>query len=687
MCLILLVLPQVLALSCSSYICPDASVPSKQRQNTVCDLNCMTEMCAFDSVTPQTSPCLSLCDVPCQVSVLGDGKCDSGTCYAECSTQECAWDYGDCGFCAQDCTDYLGFQDMLGDGVCQPACDYESCEFDAGDCVTEDFPFLIYVSNTTQTEENGSFRAPFSNLHEAFLSVWAPYTRIYLLVGVHSLELRSGLTDRNPLSHLPSSVLSITLTTLYCANPSTDHSECATSRAELYASRSQITLTVSSKLVVTDLVIRGDYDLLPGCWEPLCTYCPFVTETSPGVWKTDHAHTVEAGHFAPQSLCDEYRNFTLFDVKKGARLEMQKVTFQHHRQQMQALILSTCASVTLINVDFINILPLRDSSDNAAVILHHSDGNFCGNLTYRGGTVSYLNNGYEYQQDTVVTGFLHSEFYDSVLLDSILFHHNDVILGFDISTELFLLHFDDTHLVTIHNCTFQSNLLTTASLIAFHTDSPLPLLLTSTSTLLYQPETHFILTNTVFVSNYAQAGSLIQVYFFSDHRNVHISNCTFRGNVVRTAVLQLINADLLEEFTTGIWMQMVENEKVVDVFSPRRKTEMNFVVFEGNAGGINVVQAEKVGNLMWKNVSFEGNGDFPMNLNRNAEIIAEFLSNSIIYMRKIPIVFPLSPCKSLISLTDTFNFTLLDSQITSSYCPTGSGGLTFSGNSTYVTPK
>jgi len=77
-------------------------VESTQVGDGVCDLDCMSAPCFYDSdQEPKTaSDCFGACVVQgCGAVLLGNGKCDEA-----CDFQMCGWDWGDCGFCAEQCT-------------------------------------------------------------------------------------------------------------------------------------------------------------------------------------------------------------------------------------------------------------------------------------------------------------------------------------------------------------------------------------------------------------------------------------------------------------------------------------------------------------------------------------------------------------------------------------------------------
>jgi len=124
---------------CSETLCPLAWVFSTQRGNGVCDLPCNTVLCGLDSalVSPfvdfSTSDCYGACTAAFFSWALGDFDCQS---YFGLETAECGWDAGDCGYCADGCKAYSGFESDLGNGECQQACNSLACAFDGGDCVS-----------------------------------------------------------------------------------------------------------------------------------------------------------------------------------------------------------------------------------------------------------------------------------------------------------------------------------------------------------------------------------------------------------------------------------------------------------------------------------------------------------------------------------------------------------------------
>eukprot|EP00397_Hematodinium_sp_SG-2012_P040163 GEMP01043961.1.p2 GENE.GEMP01043961.1~~GEMP01043961.1.p2 ORF type:complete len:210 (-),score=34.85 GEMP01043961.1:257-886(-) len=80
-------------------------------------------------VGPEGDSCPQHC-----LSGLGDGVCLTGEASAECRTEKCNFDGGDCNkdgssTCAPGCYDH-----WMGDGVCDPLCMVSSCRGEESDC-------------------------------------------------------------------------------------------------------------------------------------------------------------------------------------------------------------------------------------------------------------------------------------------------------------------------------------------------------------------------------------------------------------------------------------------------------------------------------------------------------------------------------------------------------------------------
>lgn len=87
--------------------------------NHKCDAECNTEACFFDM-----GDCKHMCSPTCHTPWLGDGDCDT-----LCFTESCGFDKGDCKECSKGCR-----PDRIGNGICDGDCMNNECHWDMGDC-------------------------------------------------------------------------------------------------------------------------------------------------------------------------------------------------------------------------------------------------------------------------------------------------------------------------------------------------------------------------------------------------------------------------------------------------------------------------------------------------------------------------------------------------------------------------
>ena len=128
------------SLDCNHFKCSLYMVYCIQRDNDICDINCLSEVCNFDTppglntkLDKSQSPCLSVCldYTECPIEHLGDGKCNSGKEYLECNHNVCGFDWGDCGYCEQGCFK----EDIENTETCKDECNNVYCSMQGEVCV------------------------------------------------------------------------------------------------------------------------------------------------------------------------------------------------------------------------------------------------------------------------------------------------------------------------------------------------------------------------------------------------------------------------------------------------------------------------------------------------------------------------------------------------------------------------
>jgi hypothetical protein len=99
------------AFECNKLMCPTFYLNNPiDYNNRTCDLSCNSLPCNLDIMTDKlqeplfktfkSSDCYMDCMEICEPTLLSNDVCDP-----TCSTAECGFDLGKCGYCARDCKD------------------------------------------------------------------------------------------------------------------------------------------------------------------------------------------------------------------------------------------------------------------------------------------------------------------------------------------------------------------------------------------------------------------------------------------------------------------------------------------------------------------------------------------------------------------------------------------------------
>jgi len=570
---------------------------------------------------------------------------------------------------------------MLGNGACERDCNTASCNYDGGDCISEGQPYPYYVSSRPHNPAVGSFAHPYTGLYPAFQGLQSGFSTIYLLSGNHSLTLPVGTNNLDPLAVL---TLTLTLTTLYCTGTN-DHPECSYARAQLFAPRNLIALTINRKLTLLDLDIRGDYDLVPGCFEWTCTMCPFARYNSElGMWLSDQGEVLNSTKIAQMSQCEAFTEFNFITAMKGAALNIKKVTFKHHRQRLKSLLTSFCANITLTEVDFYDIQNANNSG-NSAIVRQQASPPYCGTFRYTNGTVSFLNNGFEMQSNTLTSGFMRVNTMEVLLFDNVTFEYNNIMVGSSTSADSALMYFINPRQVTFRNCLFQYNMAVTGGAFALTSNQLMPVLLDGENRLIEQNFEHFVVENTRFWNNSATYGGAFYISFASDHQNIVIRNCSFEQNFAALGgIIQVQNAYLADEFAVGTTSLMLIENDIVEVYYPPRHLILDNVNMTSNYGP-GVLQVSNIGQLWVHNVRFDRCGRLITSQTFLDVVLQGYIDHPKTYMKGIGLTAESPQCLNTVSTVNVYNVTIENMSLLRGLCDGGSPGWVQTGNSSIVT--
>jgi hypothetical protein len=306
---------------------------------------------------------------------------------------------------------------------------------------------------------------------------WRGYTTIYLLEGVHTLSTvsldssyKKCTDDLSPLSRqstttqgqqgggqkttTTTSKSTVTVKTALCSD--LNISGCASSAATIELTSDKVVLSASSiKLVFSGVKLDGTKSLYTDkCTSgDSCSYCPYYIEVAKGYLMDDRGNVSEVRDLQVGRDCESFNDIVFITVANGGALTMKDVQVNNFRQQFSSII-SADGAVTLQNTDFDNVQTGRD-----AVVVGNckTDPSTSCVFTYTSGSITRLNNGYEYRSDLVQYGFLSLTRFYSVALSSLTFSKNAVFYGS--SSTPTLISLSSTYMTsTLSSLTFDTNL-------------------------------------------------------------------------------------------------------------------------------------------------------------------------------------------------------------------------------------
>jgi predicted outer membrane repeat protein len=407
----------------------------------------------------------------------------------------------------------------------------------------------------------------------------------------------------------------------------------------------------------------------------MCLYCPFLQQSESGEWLNDREEVVDAELYANQTYCDEYH--TMVFIETTASLWLQNVTFEGFRQQLKALITTECGDLIMQNVSFIGCLSSYNSVFSG-LIQHFCPASNqpynCGQILYTGGTISLLNNGYEYQPSIAQAGFLSSQGILLLALSDLQFLSNVVMVGQDTGLDSALLTLTDFRQLRVWNCLFSSLIVDTAAVLV--DSSYLFPLVVVNGIASEQLLTHVSIQNCAFTNVTVLNGSIVALTYAQDHHNIHLENVTFTDSIAAQNLLNVYNVESMDEDRAGLKRTL----KAVQVFFPPRYVTVVGLVARGNIC-VETVFIANVGNLAILSAALLQNGDAKSTLSPFLSAFDRFTAhNAEGYLSLTPTLANTVACKAAISLLSVLNLTFLTNNITEHFCPNGISGLSLIGS-------
>lgn len=560
------------------------------------------------------------------------------------------------------------------------SCNTELCYWDFGDCVTAQNPIKVYVSASAVGPFLGAWESPYNSLLTAVSSVWAPYTLIYLLKGQHYLQPQGT----NQILTIAATHLQVQ--TLFCTDNVGDHLQCASQPAILQMTTSDVQFLINTRLTLQDVTVKGGFSLIEGCSSDYCSYCPAVHfNESTRVMNNDRNEPIT--DYAPQALCDIYQTSTLFRLSPQSTFNLTNVRFDKITHQPLALILNECGNLLMTNVTFTNIVPKRLGLTGGVIQWlprEEFEPYYCGTFLYQGGLVEMLNNGYEYSNNNLFSGFAWLSSVRYIEISRVTFQFNFMQIGR--AQQIFgsaLMFFRRFREMKLLSCVFRNNFADTGAALYIYTALTTPLVvqdgIAKEQTLL-----HLQILDNYFVNNTGRTGSVLLIQFLNDRQNILMRNNTFESNfATEGSVLELSFGALQDRYTVGQNLTVLLNGTYTNVFVPPIVVQFTSLDFRQNYSPI-LCFISSVANFLLSDSVFAENGDSPAGLNSNEVVIRAFALKQDNYLSVVPTDLVTTTCTALFLVKDSYSASISGVQFEAITCLKGSPGVSLSGTTRFV---
>ncbi|OMJ89203.1 hypothetical protein SteCoe_8680 [Stentor coeruleus] len=573
--------------------------------NDICDVACNTIQCQNDF-----GDC-TVCGNGCTKNLLSNSVCDS-----ECNTEDCTYDNNVCN-CSGECK-----KPMLSNGVCDVKCFVPECNYDIGDknaCLK-----TYYVTSNQVMTYDGTLEKPFPNILLA-LGMPIDFFAEILLVGDGSFSLSSG-EEYSSQCFKNLKTFHATIRPLLCSEKNVPGCYNEGSKAVIMISKAAVCMEISQYLTIENIIFSQNDKV-----DPLCAtsnYCRSTVKINDTIIYDDQGNLLNSNTYLNQSYCDKFNRISLFDLKSSSALLlnviiMQNVNFENMRFGYKNLIKSASQNVTFLNVDFYNIY----TKDETLFI----EGDYTSIFNYQGGSVEFLNNGFEPIGTAELNSFIKLRAIESIIMSDIEFINN-LVNGKNRD----LISIDTVFKLNITGILFKDN----------YADYGLINILQDYST--EYEDALILISGCTFERNFMSY--VINIFYKFGCQNINIENNDFTENIASNDIVYLkYTNDYATRCSLSKWSTNFENNN-----------------FTSNYAKYKIIEISKLGNVTLTNNIIEKNGEF---INPNLTIKLDIIKVTDAYLKLGLPFIENSLCKELVYLDEITGLEISNMHIQYNLCP------------------
>lgn len=629
-------------------------------------------------------------------------------CSAECNNEECGYSLGTCYYSASNtrCMTYFG--DSNGQCLsCKSPYKllYKYCLTVCPQGYIDSKDICIHKEETSLSSPlNYYISAVTTDLILELIKANERYQTINLSPGDHLVQRLTyhiqslDLTYLDPYAPLYKPGYDIQLITIQpwmCSSQLTNPSSCysyeiSPDNRPTMKWTSWISLDVrhGTQLVISNINLYGRYKLITTIFSHYEDYCPYTTKTAnnDNIVKDQRNVEYSAETIPSSSYCAEYHELSLFEVD-STTLKLENVRISYFRMELDAIIkASGKATIELVNVDFEFIRVSPQTASAVVVFEACPEINLpydCGVLSYIGGTVYGLNDGFEVESDVKLQGFLYASNAKLIKMEGIEFSYGLVYSSYEDSGLLNLYSFRQIILedIVIEYTVMKRGLLNIFGKVEISED------IDSEGKLQDHFLTHIYMKNIKVINSYAYYGLVMNIIYLNDPQNMSLSSIEIDRSICNS-VFYIMSSSLSSESALGGTRAIYINES--KIYAPVKSKELiihSLTITNSNLGQKGVFHSEFYSNIFLDSLFIDNSNSQATTFKTSIKYY--FLYNEDLYMQLTNLS---DPSFSYLSYIDSiYNFTLSNSRIenyssSSSHASSFTIGLSTSGwnNYTYI---
>jgi hypothetical protein len=364
-------------------------------------------------------------------------------------------------------------------------------------------------------------------------------------------------------------------------------------------------------------------------------------------------------------MCKVFNNFLFLESITDSKIYLNDIEFRNFRMGQESLLTVANSSLFMYNVNFKNIIPGR-AADKAVISITNSDtSNYY--FQYEDGKVSLLNDGYEFNFDTNLAGFLIAKNVYELAITRITFEFNISYHGTD-EAQVFgsMIYVLNPKIeLKISDTVFKNNFVYSGLI---YIDLSSIQLIQKDYNLSVHTRSNIILQNIQIYNTSCKKYCIYYANSSSYFQNILISDITIKDSIsLTTSIIKFYNYKALSSIENyGVTIKVAEYNK----FIPPRSFKLIDFSTENTFFSGSLIELENIANVKFSNVIIKNSGDFDEDFYENIVnqiTFAEFIENN--YYIKIGYrEFYDIQCDSIISIKSCSGFSWIDGEFSNNNC-------------------